>query len=126
VASRSAARTGCSPTPMPAAAAMYSLIESAKLSGLDPQFYLADLLTRKSPTTRPGISPIFFPGTGGPPSPIALPRKRWRLHRALTVQQRAEALQHANTVGHFGVGLALSGTLRAGSAGAAASGGILA
>jgi transposase len=28
------------------AAAMYSLIESAKLNGLDPQRYLADVLTR--------------------------------------------------------------------------------
>jgi transposase len=32
---------------MPAgAAAMYSLIESAKLNGLNPQLYLADLLAR--------------------------------------------------------------------------------
>jgi transposase len=28
------------------AAALYSLIETAKLSGLDPQKYLADVLTR--------------------------------------------------------------------------------
>ena len=28
------------------AAAMYSLVESAKLNGINPQLYLADLLTR--------------------------------------------------------------------------------
>jgi transposase len=42
-------RIACSPAPTPGdrrAAALYSLIETAKLSGLDPQKYLADVLTR--------------------------------------------------------------------------------
>jgi hypothetical protein len=44
----SAARITCSPAPMPGrrAAAIYSLIESAKLNRLNPQHYLADVLTR--------------------------------------------------------------------------------
>jgi two-component system, cell cycle response regulator DivK len=40
-----------------------------------------------SPITRPGMSPIFFPGTGSPSSPIA-PPLNWRLHRALTERPR--------------------------------------
>ncbi len=36
----------CLPAPMPAAAAIYALIESAKLNGLNPQHYLADVLAR--------------------------------------------------------------------------------
>ena len=43
---RSAARITCSPAPMPAAAAIYSLIETAKLNGCNPQRYLADVLAR--------------------------------------------------------------------------------
>src|SRR5438132_4621287 len=42
------------------AAAMYSLIESAKLNARNPQLYIADLLARIA-TTRPAMSPIFFP-----------------------------------------------------------------
>ena len=44
-----AARITCLPAPMPAAAgaaAIYSLIESAKLNGLNPQHYLTDVLAR--------------------------------------------------------------------------------
>jgi hypothetical protein len=41
-----AARIICLPAPMPAAAAIYSLIESAKLNALNPQRYLADVLAR--------------------------------------------------------------------------------
>jgi hypothetical protein len=42
-----AARITSLPVPMPAAAAaIYSLIESAKLNGLNPQHYLADILAR--------------------------------------------------------------------------------
>jgi hypothetical protein len=46
---RSAAKIISSPVRMPevdAAAAMYSLIESAKLNGINPQHYLADVLAR--------------------------------------------------------------------------------
>ena len=45
------------------AAAIYSLIESAKLNGLNPQHYLADC-SPASPTTRPGTLPNSCPGTG--------------------------------------------------------------
>ena len=44
-----AARITCLPAPMPAAAgaaAIYSLIESAKLNRLNPQHYLTDVLVR--------------------------------------------------------------------------------
>ena len=42
---------------------MYSLIETAKLKGLEPQLYLTDVLIRIA-TTPPGKSPIYCPGTG--------------------------------------------------------------
>ena len=42
----SAVRITCLPAPMPAAAAIYSLIESAKRNGLNPHAYLADVLAR--------------------------------------------------------------------------------
>src|SRR5205823_722657 len=54
------------------AAATYSLIESAKLNTLNPQLYIADC-SPASPTTRPGISASFFPGTGSPAAPTAPP-----------------------------------------------------
>jgi hypothetical protein len=54
------------------AAAIYSLIESAKLNGLNPQHYLADLLA-PSPITPPGASLNCCPGTGNQPTPPALP-----------------------------------------------------
>src|SRR5262249_19627618 len=41
-----AVRIICLPAPMPAAPAIYSLIDSAKLNGLNPQHYLADVLAR--------------------------------------------------------------------------------
>jgi hypothetical protein len=57
------------------AAAMYTLIESAKLNGFNPEHYLTDVLACASPTTRPGILPNFCPGTGNPPKPtVLLPR----------------------------------------------------
>ena len=45
---RSGARTTSSParTAAPNAAALYSLIETAKLNGLDPEAYLRDVLAR--------------------------------------------------------------------------------
>jgi transposase len=46
VASPLAAKIICLPAPMPAAAAIYALIESAKLNRLNPQHYLADVLAR--------------------------------------------------------------------------------
>jgi hypothetical protein len=67
------------------AASMYSLIENAKLNGLNPQLYIPTC-SPASPITRPGMSPIFFPGTGSSSSPIA-PPLNWRLHRALTEAQ---------------------------------------
>ena len=54
------------------AAAIYSLIESAKLNGLNPQHYLADLLTA-SPTTPPAALPNSCLGTGNRPTSHALP-----------------------------------------------------
>jgi hypothetical protein len=36
----------------PAAAAIYSLIESAKLNGLNPQHYFANVLARITPPNR--------------------------------------------------------------------------
>jgi hypothetical protein len=56
------------------AAAMYSLIESAKLNGLNPQLYLADLLARIADHPARHITQLL-PGTGNPPSPIAPPLK---------------------------------------------------
>jgi hypothetical protein len=51
---------------------MYSLIETAKLNGLNPQAYLADV-SRTSPTTRPNASANCCPGIGNPPIPSAPP-----------------------------------------------------
>src|SRR5260370_470743 len=69
------------------AAAMYSLIESAKLNGINPQHYLAG-----STITRLPGSMNSCPGTGlALPSPIA-PPLNWRLHRALTVERRDQHL----------------------------------
>jgi len=51
---------------------MYSLIESAKLNGRNPQLYIADLLARIADHPA-GISPIFFPGTGSLATPTAPP-----------------------------------------------------
>jgi hypothetical protein len=45
-ASRSAARIISSSAPTPVAAAMSSLIESAKLNGLNPRLYITDVLDR--------------------------------------------------------------------------------
>jgi len=60
---------------MPAAAcaaALYSLIESAKLNGLNPQYYLADVLARIADhPARP--SPNSCPGTGNRSTPLAPP-----------------------------------------------------
>jgi hypothetical protein len=54
------------------AAAMYSLIVSAKMNDIDPRAWLADVLAPASPATPPPGSTICCRGTGGhtaPPSP---------------------------------------------------------
>ena len=45
------------------AAAIYTLIDTAKLNGVDPQAWLADVLARL-PTIPPGASRSCCPGTG--------------------------------------------------------------
>jgi hypothetical protein len=73
------------------AAALYALIETVKLSGLDPQKYLADVLARieRSPGTahRRFAAPALE-------TRRAAPRRRLtrRLHRALTAGQIAHPL----------------------------------
>src|SRR5207248_10634095 len=57
------------------AAAVYSLIESAKLNGVNPQHYLADVLTRIADITRHDASMNCFRRTGSPLIPPALPLK---------------------------------------------------
>jgi hypothetical protein len=66
------------------AAEIYSLIESAKLNGLNPQHYLAELLVRML-TTRRGALPNSCPGTGNARNH---PRRRLNrpAHRTLTFQ----------------------------------------
>jgi hypothetical protein len=54
------------------AAAMYSLIETAKLKGLNPHAYLADILARIA-NHLANASPICSPRTGSPPIPSATP-----------------------------------------------------
>jgi hypothetical protein len=51
---------------------MYSLIETAKLNGLNPQLYITDVVARVA--DHPArTSPRSFPGTGSPPSPTGPP-----------------------------------------------------
>jgi IS66 C-terminal element len=54
------------------AAALYSLIESAKLNGLNPQLYIADMLAAL-PTIPPAALANSCPGTGNRSTPLALP-----------------------------------------------------
>ncbi len=70
------------------AAALYTLIETAKLNGIDAQAWLADVLS-VCPTIRPGTSTICCRGTGPNISPgRSLPDtssgERPRLHRRRT------------------------------------------
>jgi hypothetical protein len=51
------------------AAAMFSLIETAKLNGVDPQAWLADVLRRIQMITRPPNCTSYCPGIGSSPSP---------------------------------------------------------
>ena len=62
------------------AAAIYSLIESAKLSGLNPQHYLTDVLARIADYPA-GALPKSCHGTGNRSTPTALPpepARQWR------------------------------------------------
>ena len=72
------------------AAAMYSLIESAKLNGLNPQHYLADVLARIADHPARHIAELL-PWNWLPHDTTALPLKR-RLHRALTACRRCMPL----------------------------------
>ena len=53
------------------AAAIYTLIETAKLNDIDPQAWLADMLARL-PTIPPSGSTTSCPGTGRPLAPPLL------------------------------------------------------
>ncbi len=65
------------------AAAFYSLIETAKMNGLDPRVTCATC-SRASPITRPSDWPICCLGTGCQPVRPSRPPDLWIRHRALT------------------------------------------
>ena len=70
--SLSAASRGCSPAPIAAgerAAAMYSLIVTAKMNDIDPQAWLADVLARIAEPSGPSSSTSCCRGTGARPTP---------------------------------------------------------
>jgi hypothetical protein len=90
----SAVRITCLPAPMPAAAAIYSLIESAKLNGLNPQAYLADVLARIADHPARRIAEILL---------LELAARRhhprcrliWPAHRVLTMRSMAWGLNRS-------------------------------
>ena len=60
------------------AAAMYTLIESAKMNRLDPEAYLRDVLARIAdhPIIRSIASASFYPGTGSRAAEVPRPPNR--------------------------------------------------
>ena len=63
------------------AAAIYTLIVTAKLNDIDPQAWLADVL-RRIADHRPRVSTNCFPGTGGPGLPHSRHEARPQFRRA--------------------------------------------
>lgn len=68
------------------AAAMYTLIGSAKLNGIDPELYLRTMLGR-SPITPSATSRIFCPGTSPRHFGPTLPVTRRHTHQVSTKKQ---------------------------------------
>jgi len=86
------------------AAAMYSLIESAKLNGLNPQHYLTDVLTRIADHPARRIAELLELATRRPQARCRLTRAR-RPPEPGALLIRIERLYHAVDVFAFRAGL---------------------